>query len=91
MIKNKETCEVCGKDKKEYDKNSSCKKNHNWRSSWRKDKTTKKYEQYLKRRKKSLSAAQRRKLDALNKTPPKEYALREKKKGAWKRWRTEKV
>ncbi len=72
----KEICEECGQNKKEYNKNWPCKKNHDWRSSWRKDKTTKKYERYLKKRKKSLSATQRRKLDKLNKKPLKEYEKR---------------
>ena len=91
MIENKEMCEICGRNKKEYNKEWECKKNHDWRSSWRKDKTTKHYERYLKRRKKSQSAAQRRKLEKLNKRPPKEYEKREKKKGAWKWWRPTEV
>ena len=91
MVVNRETCDICGKDKKEYDKNAECKKNHDWRSSWRKDKTSKNYERYLKRRKKSLSDYQRQKLDALNKKPPKEYKNRENKQGSRKRWRPEEV
>ena len=89
MVEDKEICKECGKSRKEYDKEAPCKKNHDWRSSWRKDKTTKHYERYLKRRKKSQSAAQRRRLDKLNKRPPKEYDKRDNKQGAWRKWKPE--
>ena len=82
-------CEECGRNKKEYDKEWSCKKNHDWRGNWRKDKSTKKHELYLKRRKKSQSAAHRRRLEKLNKKPPKEYLNRDNKQGAWKHWKEE--
>lgn len=77
-------CEVCGRSVKEYDISWSCKKNHDWRAKWRKDKESKKYKKYLKKRKISQSAAQRKRLEKLNKKPPKEYVNRNKKQGAWK-------
>lgn len=87
----KEICPECGKDKYEYDKDSPCKKNHDWRRSWREDKTTKKYERYIKKFKKTKGASHRKRLDKLNKRPPKEFENREKKQGAYKQWKSEEV
>ena len=52
--------------------------NKNWRSEWRKDKTTEHYKKYLKRRYKSMRESARRRLDRLNKATPEEYKNRKK-------------
>lgn len=48
----------------------------NWRSEWRKDKTTKRYKEYLKRRSESMKKTARKKLEELNKKMPKKYKSR---------------
>lgn len=74
-------CETCGKDKNEYDKNALCKKNHNWRLQWRKDK--KKNLLFLQRKSKGTSETHFKRLDKLNKEPPEEYAKRKRNKHKW--------
>lgn len=71
-----EKCEICGRSKDEYKTEWPCAKNHNWRASWRKDKTTEKYKEYLKNRNKSMKKAVRRRLEKLNKTTPEQYKNR---------------
>ena len=48
----------------------------NWRSEWRKDKTSKKYKIYLERRNKSMKEASHRRLDQLNKETHEKYKKR---------------
>ena len=72
-------CPVCGKDKSEYDPSWKCAKNHDWRGYWRKNKTTKKYKQYIKRRHESMKKTVRKKLEELNKKTPPEYIIRKSK------------
>lgn len=71
-----EKCKECGRLIYEYDRNWSCKKNHDWRRKWRKDKTSEKYKKFLERRNKAMKKAWRRRLDRLNKKPPIEYTSR---------------
>jgi len=72
-------CSECGREKSEYDPSWKCAKQHDWRGNWRKDKTSKKYERYLKRRHESMKKNVRKKLEALNKKPPIEYSTRSRK------------
>lgn len=69
-------CTICGRDESEYNSSWSCAKNHDWRGNWRKDKTSKKYMRYLKRRRESMKKTARRKLEELNKKTPLEYKSR---------------
>jgi hypothetical protein len=71
-----EICPVCGRDKKEYDSSWECAKNHDWRGSWRRDKTSEKYKEYLKRRNESMKKKSRERLEKLNKKTPITYANR---------------
>ena len=73
---NKRICEECGKSVEEYDITWKCKKNHDWRKNWRKDKTTAGYKRFLERRNKAMKKAWRKRLDKLNKKPPVEYTSR---------------
>jgi fructose/tagatose bisphosphate aldolase len=72
-------CPICGKDKSVYDSTLKCAKFHDWRGSWRKDKTSEKYKQYLKRRHEAMKKIVRKKLEALNKKTQVEYANRTRK------------
>lgn len=78
MLVEDKKCEQCGRSLDEYNSSWSCAKNHNWRRSWRKDKTTDKYKTYLKKRNKAMKEAARRRLEKLNKKRPKEYEQRRK-------------
>ena len=71
-----ERCKECNRLINEYDTSWSCKKNHQWRKNWRKDKSTEKFKQYLEKRNKSMKKAWKRWFDKLNKKTPKEYASR---------------
>jgi hypothetical protein len=71
-----ENCPECGRDKKEYDRSWKCAKLHDWRGNWRKDKTSEKYKEYLKRRNASMKKKSRERLEKLNKTTPIVYANR---------------
>ena len=71
-----EICEICKKPVYEYDKKWECKKNHNWRKGWRKDKNSKKYKNYLEKRNIAMKISWRKKLDKLNKKPLSEYTSR---------------
>ena len=78
MIIEVNKCKQCGRDLNEYDPSWICAKNHKWQSNWRKDKTSEKYKQYLRKRNKSMKDAARKRLDKLNKKRPKEYEQRRK-------------
>jgi len=73
-----EKCSICGRDKKEYDSSWPCKQEHDWRGSWRKDKTSPKYQTYLKKRHQSMTKMARKKLEELNKKTPPEYLVRKR-------------
>lgn len=72
-------CPICGRDKSEYNPSWECAKNHDWRGSWRKDKTTKKYKKYIQRRHESMKKNVRKKLEKLNKKTPNKYINRKSK------------
>ena len=74
-----EKCPICGRNISEYNPTWECAKNHDWRGSWRKDKTSKRYKQYLKKRNESMKKMARRKLEELNKKSPIEYVTRSRK------------
>ena len=74
-----EKCLVCGRDKSEYQSTWICAKNHDWRGSWRKDKTSEKYKKYLLRRHESMKNVARKKLEELNKKTPEQYKIRSRK------------
>lgn len=71
-------CPICGESVDTYDKNKKCKKYHDWRKSWRKNKNTQKYKEYLLKRKQSMEKAARRRLEKLDKQTPTEYKNRNK-------------
>lgn len=51
-----------------------------WRSEWRKDKSSAKYKRYLQRRNASMKKTARERLEKLNKKMPKQYESRNKTK-----------
>jgi len=71
-------CPICGLNTEEYHEKMSCRKYHNWQKSWRVDKTSEKYKQYLNKRKISMETAARRRLEALDKSTPAIYKSRHK-------------
>jgi len=72
----KEKCQICGRDWLEYDPSWKCRRYHNWQKGWRSDKNSKKYKEYLEKRKISMQNSARKRLELLDKKMPSKYKSR---------------